>query len=98
MAKFGKVLRVLDTDVTATFIDLRGSSHALVSIPSANANSFDTGSADVCYVNRAPLEGKEPGHIFTLPAGELVAKIGDDGEVMTSKDGDVLSFYRAPQS
>jgi hypothetical protein len=89
-----KVLRTIDAPVTARIIRFTENS-AMVSIPSGNAFSTE---GEICYVAKAPLEGSEVGALFELPAGELVSKLDENGNVMTYEDGQVLKFYRAPQS
>lgn len=85
------VVQALEQAQTATLVKFTDN-HACCAI--ASGNGFSTDDVYI-YVNKAPLEGMEPGAVFELPPGKLVTKTNEDGDIMTTKTGIPLKFYVA---
>lgn len=85
------VVKALEQAQTATIVKFTDN-HACCAIASDNAFSTEK---QYIYVNKQPLIDMEPGQDFQLPAGKLVTKTNEAGELMTTATGIPLQFYVA---
>lgn len=85
------VVEVLEQTQKATIVKFTDN-HALVRIASGNAFSTED---TYCYVNKSPLADMPVDAEFDLPAGKLVTKTNQEGDVMTTTTGIPLKFYSA---